>query len=251
MKLNNFLTDKRTFAPDGATPNPEPAPTPAPQAPEPAATPAPGPDLSFIPADYVVDGAPDTTKFSEHYNDLVARDAQYAERMKEVPEDGKYDFGLPDDFNFGDLALPEGFSVQISDDPDIAPLLDDLGGMLKELGIPKSAGAKFAGLIAKYEATKFSKAFAAGQAEMASLGTPAQQAARMDAVERAMAARLPGDLAKALKSATTTANGIKALEALLAPRSPQVPPSRPAGVDTENMTAYDRLKYANAQQAKA
>lgn len=256
MKLNNFLSDKRVLnAPDPASnPNPDPASgsTPADPALQQQQTPPPvaeGPDLSFIPADYLADGKPDTQKFSEHYADLVARDAQYAERMAEVPEDGVYDYTLPEDFSFGDLALPEDFKVQISDDPDIAPFLGELGGLLKEYGIPKSAGEKFAGLIARYEATKYSQMFKAQAEDLKTLGTPAQIQARKDAVSRALAARVPAELAKAIHIDHASAAQIKALEMLLAPRSPQVPPGRPNGVDTENLSAYDRLKLANAQQA--
>lgn len=253
MKLNSFLSDKRVWnAPDGTPPAPPAEPSVTPSA-EPAPPAAPsseaGPDLSFIPADYLADGKPDTQKFSEHYADLVARDAQYAERLAAVPEDGVYDYKLPDDFSFGDMPLPEGFQVQVSDDPDIAPFLGELGGLLKEYGIPKEAGPKFAGLIARYEATKYSQMFKAQADDLKTLGTPTQIQARKDAVSRALAARVPAELATAIHLDHASAAQIKALEMLLAPRSPQVPPGRPNGVDTENLSAYDRLKLANAQQA--
>lgn len=251
MKLNNFLSDKRVRnAPDAPAPNPNPSAEPTPTA-DPAPPPVPssdaGPDLSFIPSDYHVEGKPDLGKFNEHYQDLVARDAQYSERLAEVPEDGVYDYALPEDFTFGDMDLPEGFTVQLSDDPDIQPLLGELGEFLKDLGAPKAAGQKIAGLIARYEAAKISKGFAAHKAEMASLGTPAQQDARIESIRRVMAARLPAEQVKALEAATTSAKGIQALEALLKPRSPQVPPTVPNGADAENLSAYDRLKLANTQ----
>ena len=54
--------------------------TPAPEAPPPQTDGAPpaGPDLSFIPADFHVDGKPDLAKFQASYQELVARDAQRA-----------------------------------------------------------------------------------------------------------------------------------------------------------------------------
>ena len=73
MKLNNFFNDRMTRAPadEGGG-----SPAPVEQA---------APDFSFIPADYQKDGQPDLAAFSAHYNDLVARDAQAAERAGQIP----------------------------------------------------------------------------------------------------------------------------------------------------------------------
>jgi hypothetical protein len=255
MKLNNFLTDKRLRnAPDGGTglpPDPNAAPPAATPAPAVPASSVPGPDLSFIPADYLVDGKPDTTKFSEHYTELVADAARRADRLKEVPTDGVYDYTLPQDFSFGDLELPEGFTVQVSDDPAIAPLLGELGTILKELDAPKEAGQKIAGLIARYEATKFADMLKAQAEDLKVLGTPAQVQARKDALKRVIDSRVPADLAQAIHLDHASAAQIKVLEALAMPRTAQVPPARPSAVDTEGMSAYDMLKAANAQQARA
>lgn len=240
MKLNNFFHDRLTReAP--ADPAPSPAPDPAQAAAEPAA-----PDLSFIPADFHTDGKPDTAKFTAHYQDLVARDAQMAERMGQVPE--AYDFALPADLKFDGLDLPEGFSVKLAtDDPAISPLYGELGAYLKEIGAPASAAGKVSELLARYEATKFSQAYAASKAEMQALGTPAQQSARMAAIDRSLAAKLPEAQANALKAATATAAGVQALEALLRPNGYQAPTAQPATPDIEGMSPYDKLKMANAQ----
>lgn len=231
MKLNNFFNERLTR-----------------QVTEPGAGAAPpeAPDLSFIPADYHTDGKPDLAKFTAHYQDVVARDAQAAERLALVPE--AYEFATSADLKFDGLDLPEGFSVALAkDDPAIAPLYEQLGGFLKEIGAPASAATKVSDLIARYEATKYSTAYAAQKAEMAALGTPSQQEARLGAIERALQSRLPTIQADALKAAIGTSAGVQALEALLRPTGHTAPPNSPSRPDMDAMTPMDRLKYANSQ----
>lgn len=236
MKLNNFFNEKLTRAPEGeggVTPPIEPVSDPA-------------PDFSFIPADYQKDGKPDFAAFSAHYQDIVARDAQAAERAAQIPE--AYDFATSADLKFDGIDLPEGFSVQIAkDDPALAPLFDELGTFLKEVGAPAAAASKVSDLIARYEAVKYSQAYAANKAEMQALGTPAQQEARLSAVDRALQSRLPADQAMALKSAVASAAGVKALEALLRPTGHTTPAPQPPKPDTENMTPMERLRFANSK----
>lgn len=237
MKLNNFFNEKLTRAPADGTGALSADGTPLVEV----------PDLSFIPGDFHVDGKPDLAKFTAHYQDIVARDAQAAERLAQVPE--SYDFALSPDLKFDGLDLPEGFSVNLAkDDPAMAPLYGELGSFLKEVGAPASAASRVADLIAKYEAVKFSQAYAASNAEMQALGTPSQQDARIASVERVLASRLPEAQANALKGAVRSAAGIMALEALLKPAGPTTPPTQPRTPDLESMTPMERLKYANAQR---
>lgn len=204
------------------------------QAPEPAPVPAldAGPDLSFIPADFHADGKPDLSKFSAHYQDLVAADAQRREAMAGVPEDGKYDFALPKDFSFDGIeGLPEGFAVELAtDDPNLQPLYAGLGETLKEFGVPAAAAPKFAGLIAKFEATQYAVAMKAARAEMAKLGTEAQQNSRFAAVERGLSSVMPAEEAKAVLGIVRTAEALRGLERLLSPRSmtPNPTPPKPS-----------------------
>lgn len=244
MKPSNFFHSKLNRMPDGVSPGAAPEPTPA----EPVAPiPEPTADLSFIPSDYHTDGKPDVGKFTAHYQDLVARDAQAAERMGQVPE--AYDFAIPEGLTFEGLDLPEGFKVELAkDDPALSPLYEELGGILKEVGAPAGSASKFASLIARYEAIKASQSYAAGKAEMQALGTPAQQEARLGAVQRVLETRLPADQAKAIMAATMTAAGVKALESLLRPAGHAAPPSAPARPDMEAMTPLERLKYANTHR---
>lgn len=229
----------------GAPPANEPAPGSAPEA---------GPDLSFIPSDYHVDGKPDLSKFSAHYQDMVAADAQRREAMADVPEDGKYEFSLPEGFAFDGIeGLPEGFSVQLAtDDPDLAPLYAGLGEALKEIGAPKSAAPKFAGLIAKYEAVQYAKAAKEAQVEMGKLGTEAQQNSRFAAVERGLSTVMPAEEAKAVLGIVRSANALRGLERLLSPRSMTPPVTTPNNsAELEGLSAFERLKRINAQAAKA
>jgi len=209
-----------------------------------------GPDLSFIGEDFQTDGKPDTAKFATHYAELVARDAQSRENAAAVPEDGVYTYALPEDFKFAEeLGLPADFKVDLlTEDPAMKPLYDDMSAMLKDWGVPAEGAGKAAGLIAKYEAIKMSQAIAAGKAEMQALGTSAQAKTRIDAVSRLIDAKLPAPQAAALKAATTSAAGVQALERLLAPRS-MSPAPIPAEEDTSNMTASERLAYANRKAA--
>ncbi len=234
MKLNNFFNDRMTRAPEN-----EGGGSPAPV--EPAA-----PDFSFIPADYQKDGQPDLAAFGAHYNDLVARDAQMAERAGQIPE--AYEFAPSEGLTFDGLDLPEGFSVNLAkDDPAMAPLFDELGAFLKDVGAPASAASKVSDLLARYEAVKYSQAYAANKAEMEALGTPAQQQARLSSIERALQTRLPADQATALKNATLSAAGVKALEVLLRPAGHTTPAAQPTKPDTENMSPMERLRFANSK----
>lgn len=239
MKPNNFFTERLTRQAAG---DPPPAPNPT-DDPPPADAPI---DLSFIPQDFHTDGKPDVGKFTAHYQDIVARDAQMSERLAQVPE--AYDFALSPDLKFEGLDLPDDFTVELAkDDPALAPLFEELGGFLKEVGAPAAAASKVSDLIAKYEAVKFSQSFAARKAELAALGTPVQAQARLAAVERTLQARLPETQASALKAAAMTAEGVKALEALLRPAGHTAPVTQPTKADTENLSPYDRLKYANTR----
>lgn len=257
MNMSNFLNDKRTFntadpAPGGTTEpaaqpqgTPSPAATPAPQ-PEPPVADA-GPDLSFIPADYHTDGKPDLAKFGAHYNEVISEAARRQEALADVPEDGVYDFNA--DVDYGELDLPEGFDVDLGGEA-FQPLYAELGGILKEFGVPKSQAGKLGGLIKKYEAMKYSQAYSAHKAEMAQLGTPAQQQARMGAVTHKLESVLPAEQAAAIKAAVQSAAGIRALETLLAPRNLATPSPQPRTADLEGLTGSARLKAINQMAAQ-
>lgn len=219
------------------------APAPAGQAAD-AATAAPepaaGPDLSFVPSDFHTDGQPDLSKFSAHYQEIVARDAQAAERAKLIPE-GDYAFALPEDLKFDGIDVPENFAAQLSlDDPAMKPLFAELSGVLKEIGAPAAAGTKLMGVLAKYEAHRYAEAVTAMKSDLATLGTPMQQDARIGTVGRALETRLPAEQAAALKAMTTSAKAVQALETLLKPgMGTQAPPPAPPPPQDALRTYYE------------
>lgn len=238
MNLSRFTAPRMVRAPEGEGGSGEGGEGAAA-----AAAPA-APDLSFLGDDYKTDSGYDLDKFRTNYEELVARDAINSERLADVPEDANgYEFALPEDIDFGDLELPEDFSVDlIVDDAAMAPLFEGLGGFLHKHGIPKSATGEIMGLLAKYEATKFSAFDSNRRAELAALGNPS---ARQNTVMRALESKLPADLASALRPITQTAGGIKALERLLAPRSMASAQPQPSTVDVDNMNPRQMLREAN------
>jgi len=232
MKLNNSFNSKINWqAPD--LPSGDPA--------VPVET---GPDLSFIPADYHVDGKPDVAKFAAHYQETIAEQARTAEQKAAVPE--AYEFAIPADLKFEGLPADYALDLDTSN-----PLFGELGDVLKELGAPAEAAGKLTGLLAKYQAGKDAADYAAWQKDMAQLGTADQQAARSQDVLRKLETLLPADQAKALFSGDRiSAAGIRALEKLISGRSLTAPAPSPVGPDLSAMTPAQKLDYANAQQAR-
>ena len=243
MKLTKFLTDNRTMqaADGGGGPPSEGDPPEADTAPE-------APDLSWLPEGFrSKDGAPNLDDFRAHYEDLASKDAQRQEALADVPEapDG-YEFAIGE-VDYGDLDLPEDFEVNLAvDDPAFQPMFQELGNVLHKYQLPKGAASELTGLLAKYEATRFSQGLAAVRQEAEALGANAE--ARVSAVKRSLESQLPADLAKGLMGATTTAAGVKALEKLLAPRTMRTAPARQSGPDLEAMTPEQRLAWANSQE---
>lgn len=185
-----------------------PVAAPPPEAAPAAAAPAPAAeaiDLSFVPEAFVKDGKPDLEAFKAHYADLS--------KAPEIPE--AYEYAIPADLKFD--GLPEGMIIAIdAKDPVMAPLFEDLTGILKGMKAPAESAQQITGLLAKYEAAKFTQALAVQQAEMDTLGP--QATARIEAVTRTMETLLSADQVKALQGATKSAHALQALEKLLGPR---------------------------------
>jgi len=175
-----------------------------------------GPDFSFIGEDFHKDGQPDFTAFGTHYQDLLAEKAQRDEVLAKVPENGEYDFAIPDDFDLG-VELPEGVRPEIStDDETFKPLFGELGAWMKENNLPSEAGQQVMGMLAKYEAARMGKNFAAANEQYEKLGpNDATRDARIGKVERALETALPKELVDGLKPAIRSYAGIRALEALI------------------------------------
>lgn len=223
-------------------------PPPA-QATPPAADPA-APDFSWYPEQFRGDGGPDHDGFQAHFEEMAAAQAIQQEALADVPADASgYEFAVPDAIDYGDLQLPEDFAFQLkTDDPALAPVFEELGGIMHKHNLPKGAASELLGVMAKYQATEYSQAYAQSQQEYQALGPTA--GARISNITRALGTRLPAEQADALKAAATTAQGVKALEALLLPRGPATTPSQPNTPDVEKMTPMERLRLANNQASK-
>lgn len=198
----------------------------------------PSTDFSWVPEEYRGgDDGPDFAAFSSHYNEVIAQRAIAEEALSNVPADGAgYELAIPENLDFGELDLPEGFEVQLStDDPVVAPMFEELGGLLHKHNIPKDAAGEFMGLLARYEAAKFSGLYSQGQAELQQLGNG--HASRIANVKHILESQLPSEMAEALMGATVTANGVKALEKLLATRSMASPTPTPPEAKEEDPLA--------------
>lgn len=238
MKLTNWSSSKIKWqAPDalpgGASPAPESTPAPVDA----------GPDLSFIPADFHVDGKPDLTRFAAHYQETVAERARLAEQHV-VPD--AYDFSLPTDLTFE--GVPDGFDPGLDTS---SPLFGELGNVLKEIGAPAETAGKLTGLLAQFEAQKAAADYAAWEQDMKQLGSPEQVAARAGDVQRKLETIVPKAQAEALFSGPRiSADGIRALEKLITGRSLSAPAPTPSTPDLSAMTPAQKLDYANAQPAR-
>lgn len=205
-----------------------------------------GPDFSWYPEQFRGEGGPDHDGFRAHFEDMASAQAIQQEALADVPDDATgYEFAVPEDIDYGDLELPDDFAFQLNtEDAALAPVFEQLGGFMHKHNLPKGAAGELLGVLAQYRATEFSQMYSASLAEHKALGPSAD--ARISMVGRAIDAKLPKDQAAALKAATSTAAGVKALETLLRPRGPSTTPATPKEADDENLSPFERLKRANA-----
>lgn len=241
--MNWWKANQRVFAPEDETGAGDAAPEAQPAEGGSDGDPGPsGPDFSFIPEDFRKDGAVDADGFKAHLEDLTAAKGRLEEMLADVPEsaDG-YTFDVPE-IDFDALGLPKIEYKIDPEDPVLSPLLKDLGGVMHQYGMPKSAAKDLMGVLAKYEATSFKVASDAMQQDLASLGSKSE--ARVAAVRRSLEAKLPADLAQGLMSAVTSAAGVKALEKLLGGSGVTTPaPAQPKTVEAD-LDAYYNQKSA-------
>lgn len=197
--------------------------------------------MSFVPEAYSKDGVVDGAAFRAGYDDLAAFKAQHEERMASVPESAEgYDFAMPDELDFGDLNLPEGFTVEsLAEDEAMKPLLNQFATMMHEAGLPSDFAKATMGMLAQYEATKYSQMYTGLQQEFAKISNADQ---RLGTVKTVLEKRLGNDLAASL--APNTAAQLQALEKILSPGGPLTTPPEPGGQDDESLTPYERLKRA-------
>lgn len=249
MNMRNYdwiskLVRAPADAPAGADPKPSADVAASADTTAPAETASPAlvpqaPDHSWVPEKFVKDGTPDFAALRAEYDELAAR-------MTAAPEsaDG-YDLTIPADLDYGDLKLPEGFGFELSQDEAVKPLLDDMRGLLHKHHLPKEAAGEFLGLMARYKAFEVAEGMKTMEAEMSALG--ANGATRIADITRSLEAKLPKELADAVKAAVTSANGVRALEKLLTPSTISTGPASPATPDTAGMTPRQKIDHANMQ----
>ena len=242
MKLTDFWKNcAMAPAGEGTAPAADPAPV------EPAVQ---APSFDWVPESYRSDDGPKWDEFKSHYNDLAAEKAIREEAMAGIPEsaDG-YELAIPDDLDYDEMELPEGYSVDIDPENEtLKPIFGDLRGFMHEHKLPPEAGKALMGMLARYEATTYSEGFSRAKEDFAKLGPSASQ--RVERIERRLDTSLPADLATALKAATGTADGVRALEKILSTKEATAPSTAQTGAAAgwENMSLSERHKEIAARQ---
>lgn len=206
---------------------------------------APAPDFSFVPDQFKgEDGAADLNAFRASYDDAQAKLAEIAARQEGAPEtpDG-YSFTLPDDFKFDGIdGLPDDFSVEI----DAAnPAFEPIRAALHEHRLPQSMAQTLVTSLAKHQAAEYAKASAAMAEDLKTLG--ANSDTRVSEVRRKLESALPAEQAAGIMSATMSAAGVKALEALLSGRSHTAPTPQPSTPDLGGKSGVELLRLGNAK----
>jgi hypothetical protein len=215
---------------------------------------------TFVPETFKTeDGAFDVAKFRESYDELASFKSTQDEAKASLPaEPGEYAFALGEDH-----VWPEGFDPEKMgttdaegnelafdpskifdpEDPDV-PLVQSL---LHEIGAPKEAMNKIAGIMANREIRQIMQASETAEAEKKALGPDAQ--ARIDTVKRTLSSRMEAEQATALLDGITSANALRGIEKLI--KNSVVPPS-PAGTkpDYSQMSPLERVMAGNQQRQK-
>jgi hypothetical protein len=226
--------------PEAATATPDATPQGGEQAPAPAAS---TPDFSWAGEQFVGEDGFKTDEFRAYYEELLAERARAGEKPQ-APE--AYEFTVPEDIDFGDMTLPEGFKPEIDPkDPTFQPMFDEFSQLLKDNGLPQEAASGFMGLLAKYEAGQQAKIAQAHQAEMQKLGTDkAQVSARLSTAQRALQGRVGEDAAGAIMKSIQSFEAFRALEKLLAPQGGSAPIPQPKTATVDPIAA----RYPNSRK---
>lgn len=178
---------------------------------------------------------------SEDFQALVARDAENAARLAQVPEAAdKYEAKLPHDFKLPDgVEIPDGESALNPDDPRIAAARDFAHAN-------QMSQAQFEGMLAmgvQLDLAEQGRINDAVKQQVELLG--AKGAERVGAVKTWIAAKLPADQAEALTGMMFTAKTIEAFEALMRLNRGAVPGNpgagREAGKTEISDEEYDKL----------
>lgn len=217
MRISTFMEKARWETPEAGGPGGEPA-----------ADPAPEPDYQA----QLTEAQAEIGRLQEAVN--TSRDG-----IPETPD--AYEFALPEDLDFGDIDLPEGWSPQIDADN---PLFGDLRTWMHTNGIKADQAGSLMGMLAKYEAGKAANFKSQAASEMEALGPKASE--RVAAVKSALQNRLRDEeLVSAISAAAMGANGVRAIEKLLS-NGGTTPNPTPKPVPGEDLRGFERLKAIRA-----
>lgn len=198
-----------------------------------------GRNFDFLPEDYRKDGKPDTEAFRAHYDEIVSDRAQSREAREALPKAAdEYAWGLPEDFELPEgFEFPEGMEAKdLVDEKD--PDLPALREMMLKHGAPKEMAADLAKLMATREIRNLQRMVEVRDAEKKKLGPEGQS--RIDAVERRLKAMLPEAEAHELVGGIVSADGLKAVEALLRTTKPTTS-SPNGGIDNSTASIDERI----------
>lgn len=187
---------------------------------------------------------------SEDFNALIARDAEHASRLAQVPESpDKYEAKLPHDFKMPEgVELGEGENLINPDDPRIA----DLREFAHANQMDQSQFENMVALGAKMDLAESGRLKEAMGQEVEKLGAKGKE--RIGAVKSWIASKLPGEQGEALLGVIYTAKQVEAFERLMQLNRGGVPGNPGAGREPgkteisdeeyDKMSPAERINYA-------
>lgn len=210
---------------------------------------------TFVPEGFKgEDGVYDTEGFRASYDELSSFKAQADEVKASLPESPEgYVFAAPEGHEF-----PEGFDAELfktvddegndvefdvnslidADDPDVAALQS----VMHEAGVPQEIVGKLASIQINRELRGMMKAQETAKAEKEALGPQSKE--RLNTLSRTVSARVPKEQAKALMDSLTSANSVRALEALLKANKSPITPA-PGKKDFGEMSPMELLELGS------
>ena len=214
---------------------------------------ATGPDLSWVPQSYhSEDGSPDLARVGEDFTNLLSEAAQREEAKALLPENGEYAFAVPEDIDFGDLELPEGFKFEVDVESEaMQPIFGEFGELLQSLNAPADVSGKLMGLLAKYEAQQYADRLKEIRADHEKLGgNEAMREARINKVVRTLESKLSKEQVEALQPALLSYEGVRAIESLARATGPGPTVPHQSGEDLAKIPPAERLKILNQRNSE-
>ena len=222
---------------------------------------------AFVPESFKgEDGAYDTAGFRARFDELTAAQQQAEERKASLPKSpDEYAWALPEGFT-----PPEGLDLSAlatknekgedvpfdpasmlnADDPDVKALQAVMHGIAQGEASPQEAMQKMAAIMVGREMRQTKDLMAAAAEEAKALGADGGKA-RIETIKRSVSALVPAEQATALLDGLTTANAVRAVEALI--KKSAIPPNAQGGTapDFSSMSPAERVREGlKAQSAQ-